>query len=414
LFWYLGAVRRSVVAPLALLLPLAACRFGFDPVGAKPADAGPDTPPAVPPPAVLPCGAPAQFSAAGVTGAGAGSGSGSGSSALPALTAVAATATTDGYAVLAVDSAGAVHGFSYAFDGSLLGQRAADAPVFSGATGTVGAIAAGNGILAAIAYGRPDSVGTDLVPLDTQLASLGTPQRYGAWYTLDSAIAAGSGGALVFLGGQSNDDVMAKRVSPTGIDLGPSRKVIDGTEGISVATIMPAGARFLVTWEATTPSPNQVRAEVIDDVASVVVPATTINTGAMFDGDSPHAGYAAAADRYLFAWSFKNATSGDELWVSLRDGQLAELSAIRLSTHGVLPRVAAGKDDFLLAWKDTNTTSEIAAARVRFDGSVVPLVVSGNGNKALGWDLATRAGQPALIWIESSATPGLWLDPLCN
>jgi hypothetical protein len=410
LFWYLGAVRRSVVAPLALLLPLAACRFGFDPVGAKPADAAPDMPPAVPPPAVLPCGAPAQFPAAGVTGSGTGSGSG----ALPSLTAVAATATADGYAVLAVDGAGDIHGFSYAFDGALLGQRAADHPVFSGATGTVGAIDTGNGILAAIAYGRPDSVGTDLVPLDAQLASLGTPQRYAAWYTLDSAIAGSSGGALVFLGGQSNDDVMAKRVSPTGIDLGPSRKVIDGTEGISVATIMPAGARFLVTWDATVPSPNQVRAEVIDDLLSVVVSPTTINTGAMFDGDSPHAGYAAAADRYLFAWSFKNATSGDELWVSLRDGQLAELSAIRLSTHGVQPRVVAGKDDFLVAWKDTNTTSEIAAARVRFDGSVVPLVVSGNGSKALGWDLATRAGQPALIWIESAATPGLWLDPLCN
>ena len=285
--------------------------------------------------------------------------------------------------------------------------------MFSGATGTVGAIDTGNGILAAIAYGRPDSAGTDLVPLDAQLAPHGTPQRYGAWFTLDSAVAGTSGGALVFIGGQPTDDVAAMRVSPTGLNLGPSRKVIDGAEGISVATIDPAGARFLVTWDATVPSPNQVRAEVIDDVLSVAVPPTTINTGAMFDGDSPHAAYAAAADRFLFAWSFKTPNS-DELWVSLRDGQLTELNAIRLSTHGVLPRVAAGKDDFLVAWKDTNTTSEIAAARVRFDGSVVPLVVSGSGSKALGWDVTARAGQPALIWIEGTATPGVWFDPLCN
>jgi hypothetical protein len=285
--------------------------------------------------------------------------------------------------------------------------------VFSGATGTVGAIDTGDGILAAIAYGRPDSTGTDLVPLDARLAPHGTLQRYTAWYTLDSAIAGSSGGALVFLGGQPNNDVLAKRVSPTGMDLGPSRQVIDGAEGISAATIIPAGARFLVTWDAATPSPNQVRAEVIDDLLSVVVPPTTINPGAMFDGNSPRAGYAASADRYLIAWSFKTSSS-DELWVSLRDGQLTEQRAVRLSTHGVLPRVVAGKDDFLVAWKDTNTTSWIAAARVRFDGSVVPLVVSGNGGKALGWDLATRAGQPALIWIENSATPGMWLDPLCN
>ena len=80
----------------------------------------------------------------------------------------------------------------------------------------------------------------------------------------------------------------------------------------------------------------------------------------------------------------------------------------------MLPRIVAGKDDFLVAWKDTDTTSGIAAARVKFDGSVLRLVVAGNGGKALGWDLATRAGQPALLWIESATTPGLWLDPLCN
>jgi hypothetical protein len=394
-------VRRSVVAPLALLLPLTACRFDFDPVPARPGDAAPDAPP------VLPCGAPAHFSLPVPAGAGSGSGS------PVTLSAIAATATVDGYAVLAVDGTGDVHGFSYAFDGALLGPRAANAPVFSGATGTATAIDTGDGLLAAIAYGRPDSVGTDLISLDAQLAPQGTPQRYPAWYTLDSAIAGTSGGALVFIGGQSNDDVMARRVSPTGTDLGPSRKVIDGAEGISVATIIPAGARFLVTWDATTPSPNQVRAEVIDDLLSVVVPPTTINPGAMFDGNNPRAGYAAAADRFLIAWSFKTSSS-DELWVSLRDGQLTEQRAVRLSTHGVQPRVAAGKDDFLVVWKDTNTTSWLAAARVRFDGSVVPLVVSGNGGKALGWDLTTRAGQPALIWIESAAAPDVWLDPLCN
>jgi hypothetical protein len=416
LFWYLGAVRRSVVAPLALLLPVAACRFDFDPVRATPgADAAPpdmqpQQPP--PPPPVLPCGAPSQFPAAGVTGAG--SGSGSGSSALPSLTGVAATATADGYAVLAVDGNGDVHGFSYGFDGKLLTTRTAGAPVFSNATGTATVIDTGNGLLAVIGYGRIDSTGTDLVELDAQLVPQGTAQRYSAWYTLDSAIAANSDGTLVVIGGTSTDDVAGMRVSSTGVNPGPSRKLIDSTEGISIATIVPAGKRFLVTWDATTPSPNQVRAEVVDDALSVVVQPTTINAGAIFDGDNPRAAYAAAADRYLFAWSFKDGSSKDELWVSLRDGQLNELKAIQLPTYGVQPRVVAGKDDFLVAWKDTSTPSGLFAARVRFDGSIVTVPVSGNGGKALGWDLTTRAGQPALVWIEDAATPGLWLDPLCN
>ncbi len=400
-------MRRSVVAPLALLLPLAACRFGFDPVGVKPADAGPDTPPTTPLP-VLPCGAPPQFVIPVATGLG------SGSSTTVTLSAIAATASDGGYDVLAVDSTGEVQGFAFAFDGPQLAPRATSAPVFSGATGVVAAVDTSDGVLAAIEYGRPDPIGTALVPLDAQLAPRGASQMNPAWYSLDSALARASDGALAFLAVQSGGGAEAKRVSSTGANLGVGHLVVDASEGVSVATIAAAGPGFLVTWTSTPPSPNQVRAEVLDAQMSVVVPPTTINPGALFDGNDPRSGYAASADRYLFAWSFKNASSGDELWVSLRDGQLTELRAIQLSAHSVLPRVVAGKDDFLVAWKDTSTTSGIAAARVRFDGSVVPLVVTGNGGKALGWDLATRAGQPALLWIESSATPGLWLDPLCN
>jgi hypothetical protein len=395
-------VRLSVVRPLALLPLIAACRFDFNPLPAKPGDAAPD---ATPP--VLPCGAPPQFSIHGPVGTGSGS--------TVTLNVLAAMATDTTYDVFTVDSAGDVHGFSYAFDGSQLVPDAVDAPVFSGATGTVAAVDTGNGVLAAIAYGRPDATGTVLVPLDAQLAPGGTQQMELEWYTLDSAIARAADGTLAFLGGQASDDVAAKRVSPAGTDLGASHLVIDGAEGISVATITPAGGRFLVTWDATASSPNQVRAEIIDEQLSVVVPPTTINAGAMADGDNPRAGYAAAADRALFAWSFKTSpNNSDELWVSLRDGQLTELRAIQLSTHGVLPRVVAGKDDFLVAWKDPSTTSGIAAAHVKFDGSVDSLVVSGSGGKALAWDLTTRAGQPALIWIETAMAPSVWLDPLCN
>jgi hypothetical protein len=399
-------VRRSVVAPLALLLPLTACRFDFDPVAARPGDAAPDAPPLP----VLPCGAPSQFAIAAPGGSSTGSGSGAGP---VTLSAIAATATAAGYALLLVDSLGDVHGFSYAFDGPQLAPRTANAPVSSSATGTVAAVDTPDGVLAAIEYGRPDALGTALVPLDAQLAPRGSAQKNAAWYGLDGTLAHGPDGALAFVGAQSSGGAAAKRLTSSGADLGVGHLVVDASEGVSGATITAAGAGFVVTWTSTPPSPNLVRAEILDAQLSVTVPPTTINPGALFDGNTPHADYAPSADRYLFAWSFKTSSS-DELWVSLRDGQLAEQRAVRLSTHGVQPRVVAGKDDFLVAWRDTNTTTWIAAARVRFDGSVVPLVVSGNGGQALGWDLTARAGQPALIWIESATMPGVWLDPLCN
>jgi hypothetical protein len=394
-------VRLSVLAPTALLLPLAAgCRLDFDRLPAMPGDAAPDVAP--PAPIALPCGAPPQFPIASPGG---------GSTITLGPLAVAATDTD--YYVLAADTAGDVHGFSYAFDGAHLLPRAIDAPVFSGATGAVAAIDTPDGVLAVMEYGRPNASGTALVPLDGQLASRGTPQMNQTWYGLDSTIARAADGTMALIGQQSSGAAAAKRVSPAGADLGASHLVVDSSEGVNSVAITAAGSRFLVTWGASAPSPNQVRAEIVDEQLGIVVPATTINPGAMFDGDNPRAGYAAAADRFLIAWSFKT-SSGDELWVSLRDNQLAELHALRLSLHGVQPRIAAGKDDFLVAWKDTNMPSGIAAARVRFDGSFDSLVVSGSGSKALGWDLVSRAGQPALVWIEGSAAPSVWLDPLCN
>lgn len=338
-------------------------------------------------------------------------GAGSGSGTPVTLAAIAATASADSYYVLAVDSTGAVQGFAFAFDGPQLAPRV-NAPVFTGATGVLAAIDTPDGILAAIEYGQPTPTGTALVPLDAQLAPRGAPQMNDAWFSLDDTLAHTDDGTLAFLGTQS-DHIMAKQLSSSGTDHGGAQQIIESSEGATVPTIAAAGANFVVTWVSTPPDPNLVRAEVIDPQMSVKVKPVTINPGATFDGQNPRGAYAASAALYLFAWSFKTSNS-DELWVSLRDGQLNELRPIQLSPHGVQPRVVAGKDDFLVAWNDSNTASGIAAARVRFDGSVVPLVVSGSGGKALGWDLATRAGQPALIWIENTATPGLRLDPLCN
>lgn len=342
----------------------------------------------------------------------AGAGSGSGSGTPVTLTAIAATAGANGYHLLAVDSTGAVQGFAFPFDGPQPAPGAT-APVFMGATGVLAATDTPNGVLAAIEYDRPNPTGTALVPLDAQFAPVGTQQKDTAWYSLDDTLAHTDDGKLMFVGTQS-DVTVAKRVSASGTDLTGSQQIVDPTETASVPTIAGAGANFVVTWVAKSMvSPNLVRAEVIDPQLSVIVPPTTINPNPDHDGQNPRGAYATSAGLYLFAWSFKTSSS-EELWVSLRDAKLKELRPIQLSPHGVQPRVVAGKDDFLVAWKDTNTTSGIAAARVRFDGSVVPLVVSGNGGIALGWDLTTRAGQPALIWIENGLTPGLWLDPLCK
>jgi hypothetical protein len=386
-----------------LLLPLAACRVGFDerPHDAMPPDA------ALP---VLPCGSPTQFAITLPPGGGSGSGTAAPPNPLPAI---AATATDAGYYVLAVDLAGNVHGLSYMFTSGSVAPAVTDAQVFSTATGTVAATATGGGVLASIVYGIPDATGTALVPLDAALEPHGDVQRYAAWFGSDRTIARGADGTLAFLG--ETADIAAKLVSADGTSLSSEHKVIDRGENPHDSTIIASDTGFLVTWSSAAAMPHEVHAAIFDgQLAAPVVANTTINPLPMFDGQGPRASYAPGPDRYLFTWWLKS-SSADEVWVSLRDGSLNEIRAVRLARRGQFPKVVAGAKDFLVVWHDLDAASGLGAARVNFDdASIQPLIVSGNGGGSLAWDLVSRAGQHALIWFEDGASPVVWLDPLCN
>jgi hypothetical protein len=391
-------VTQAVLRALALALPLAAaCRFGFE---HTPTDAASDGPPDAHLP-VLSCGAPPQFSLGG-TACACGS---------PGL---AAAATDTEYYAFVIDSVGVVHGFSYGFDGGQLAPRKTDVEMFTGATVKGGAAAAtqvGDQVMLSTLYGQPDALGIALVGCDSDLGALADAQMHAGWLGLDGTIARAHDGTLAFLGAQSNFEVDGKLVTPTGGDVGVPHTLIDRNEKTVSQAITAAENGFLVTWSAGLPDPNEVRAALLDSSLAVTVPSTTINPLTSFDGNEPRAAYAPSVGRYLFAWWFKS--PADEVWVSLRDQRLTEITAVRLSTHGKTPRVIAGDSDFLVVWTDDGVPSGLAAARVNFNGGYSSLMVPGS-SMALGWDLVTRAGQPALVWLENSVPPTLRLNPLCN
>jgi hypothetical protein len=409
-------VRPFPLGPLALaLLLVAGCRFDFqlhpDAAPGVPDDVSPMTPDAALP--LLSCGSPPQFAIENPIPVGAGSGSNA--ITLAGLTAVATD--THVYA-LAADSAGGVHGYSFEFDGANLVARTANAPVFTQATGSIAAVPAGDGVLALIVYGLPDPVGTALVPLDSNLAAAGPQQMYEHWYGGDRALAlAPDGTTRTLLGFTSNgDEVDARLVAGNGTSLGTAHAVIGGSESASEPTITASDAGVLVTWSSRTASPDEVRATVFDkQLTHAMSPTpTTISPSSTVDELGPRVAYAPAQDRYLFVWWDKHAV--DQVNFSLRDGQLNEIQPpIAPVKNAKFARVVAGKDDFLVAWQDISGNAPgLSAARIKFDGSFAPLPVLGHGNFALGWDLITRAGQPALVWFEDDPRINAWIDPLCN
>jgi hypothetical protein len=371
----------KTIALLALPVVAACGRMGFDPSG----NAAPDAPLDH-----LTCGAPAQFSVGATTSN------------------FGATATPRGYDVFTVDSPGDVLGFTYEFEMGTLVQKANDVALASNATGPVVSIALGDQLLLAVPYG-PNPAGTQLLPLDAQLAKPPQPIMNDGWFGSVSTLAPTSSGMVAFLGQLGNMEVEAKLVSPEGVDLeATAHPVIDKAEAPSVLTILPTRTGFLVLWAASTPSPNEVRAELLDEQLAVTAPPITISA----DIELPRVGYSAASDTFTFAWVQKT-SMGDQIWVSVRDGALRETQHLMIGA-GFAPKVIAGDSDFLVVWENG---SQLDGARVTADGKATlhSVVGSGGSSKFAGWSLVVRNGQSAVAWVESGGTgPNLRLDPLCN
>ncbi len=369
----------KTIALLTLPIVAACGRMGFNAAPDAPLDH-------------LTCGAPAQFSVGATTSH------------------IGATTTPRGYQVFTVDDTGNLAGFTYEFQAGTLIQQAGDVPVMMNATGPVGSIALGDQTMLAVPYGRPNATGTALIPLDAQLAMRAQAGKEDGWFGSVSALAPAPGGSLAFLGQLANGEVDAKLVSPLGVDQGAAHPVISAAEGVTLPTLLPTATGYLVAWEADTPSPNEVHAEVLDPQFAVKAPPTTMSFDMQNDSEIPRVAYAAASDTYAFAWMEKTSI-GDQVWISLRDGNLSETQHHMLGS-GSAPAIVAGDNDFLIVWEDG---SQLDGARVTVDGKATLVSIMGSGGKLAAWDLAAHNGQPALVWVEKNGTgPNLRLDPLCN
>ena len=369
-------------------------------------DAAPDTPA---PQQLLACGAPVRFSITGTPQH------------------LAATGTLDGYDVFAVED-GVVRGDSYQFAGdrtsNTLVAAHSDVVVADNAAATLGAVALGDDVLVAMPYASTDGAGTAVIPLDRELVSRGTPTKRDGAFAASGSIASSAGGHLALLsqdldlGPGGGAAVSAQLISPLGADVVAAAipvEVVSADEHPNNPTITPGRSGFVVTWTATARSPHQVFARVLDEMGQPDVATTLISVQLEFTPTAPRAAYAAAADRFLFAW-YQKVNNIDQIWASLRDGNLAPIGdPILVSSQGIFPVVAAGDRDFLVVWSDGGQPAHLGAARIAIDGTRTPLGIAASGGSLGDWDLTVRHGQSALVWSEVGGSgPNLWIDPLCD
>ena len=392
--------------PLGFLIVAlaAACgRAGFNPRVSSDADID-GVPDAVPDAAPqIACGAPVRFSITGTPDH------------------LSATATLAGYDVFPVED-GVVRGYAYDFATGVLAASHSDVLVADTAAGALGAFALGDDALVAMPYASAsaaDPVGTALIPLDRALASRGTPTRRDGVFGASASIASSAGGSLALLtqalvASDVGAAVSARRISPLGADLDAAPvEVVSADDDANSPTITAGRTGFLVTWISATT--KQVFARLLDDSLQSTSGITLISVQPDLTPVAPRVAYAATADRYLFAW-YEKVNSVDQIWASLRDGNLNPIGdPILVASQGIFPVIAASGVDFLVVWDDGNVPHHLGAARITKDGDRHVLGVASSGGSVGGWDLTVHIDRSALVWTEVDGTgPNLWIDPLCD
>jgi hypothetical protein len=372
------------------VLLVAACgRFDFDP---QPAQPGPGE-------AVLRCGAPERFTIGAE------------------LRSLNAVATPLGFAIVGVDSAQDLRGWTYEWADSLA-PAAQDVPLDADVTTTTGLEVLGEEIVVASIYGGMTPIGTRLHRLDPDLASLAPASSLVGVMAGEGPISRGGGDApdLALVSVDPTSRVDVRRIDTAGASLMSPQIAVDSAEVASSVRLSPARDGYLLSWTSAAGSPNKKRLALLDRNLDLVIGPVSAASGANENAIRGAVAWLPDADRYLIAWFEKVGAGGDAVWYQIFDGKLDPvMPATQLAEGGVLPQLGTDGSHFFVAWKDVAATPDaLVAAVIAPDGEATLREVSSSGGSPLGFGFVERNGQSVLVWSETGGSgPDLWLDPMC-
>ncbi len=338
-----------------------------------------------------------------------------------ALDSLNAVATPAGFAIVGVDGARNLRGWTYDWTYAAL-AGAQDVSLGSDVTTTAGVALDGDGIVVASIYGAPMPIGTRLHALGMDLAPRAPASSLVGVMAGDGPIARGGGEAaqLALVSVDPMTDVVTARrvdMQDGAAGLAPPRTVVESAEEAGAVRLAAARDGYVLSWTSAAGSPNCTRVARFDRDLGLVAGPVTVKSGADENAIRPAVAWLPEADRYLVAWYEKIADGeSDDVWYQVLDGGLAPVTpARRLAAGGVRPQIGTDGEQFFVAWRDlTADPRGVAAAAIAPDGAVTPQVVSSSGGEARGHAFVERNGQAVLVWSEAGGDgPDLWLEPMC-
>ncbi|HTR55466.1 MAG TPA: hypothetical protein VMJ10_32530 [Kofleriaceae bacterium] len=328
------------------------------------------------------------------------------------VTSLVPVATPTGFALVTSRAGGAVTGSTFDLGDAGLVVSKQNVSLATSPTGSIGVASNGSEVMLAALDGSP-ATGTSLYPLGAALAATAGGTSRTGQLAITNPIASGAGGFAFASMLPTTLEVDAQQVSPLGAAGGSAVQIIAGTEQPEEVSIVSAGAGFAVSYTEAAGSPKAARIEVLDASFTVIAGPVTGNITAD-DAFHVRIAWSPQSATYLLAWSAKDETAADDVWVEIFDSTLAQLvPPTLLARYADNPEVAADGAGYWVVWEDTSTSPTfLTSAHVDLDGTPTPRTITtdGGGEPAL-WSVLDRAGQAVVVWTEIGGTgPDLFIQ----
>jgi hypothetical protein len=379
-----------------VLLITTGCRLGFDNV--DPASNGDDQQGSGSGSNVmqLTCGAPQRF----VVGAD--------------LTGIAASPTSEGFAVATVDSDGAVKGWSFTLDGGALTPKAQNISLGANGNGTVGIANAGNTILVAAQTSMGTTLSSHSAADLSQLAPPSVRTDFAGPVPLSSV-----GGTFAYISQLADTSIELRQVDAMANDVGSTLTLTTMPDNAYSPTVVAGPNGFAVVYGAWHIEGGAAIALYDTNMAPLIAPQE-IEPNPDYFAEQPVLAYAATSNTYLVAWHQKDAMNFDFVYARLLGPDFTPVGEpFEVATYSDGESIATDGTSFFLSYITYDPAmlvpDQLAASRISSTGALTPVSITGDGGTPAQWTFVQRNGQTVLVWQETNGSgPDLYFDPMCG
>jgi hypothetical protein len=334
------------------------------------------------------------------------------------LAGIAATATTNGFAVATVDANGNLGGWSFTLADGVLTESAQNVALGTNANGTVGIASSGDTVIVAASNGSPATGSTLYALYSESLAQAAVASVRDGQFAAPVPVAS-NGGTFAYLSQLADTSVQLRGVDDNANDVGNVITLTSMADNAYSPSLVAGPGGYALAYGAWNIDGGAAIAVYDNNLAALIAPQK-IEANPSYFAEQPVIAYAAQAGEYLVSWHIKDSMNLDQIYARLLGPDFTPIGdpfAVASDSNNAL--ISSDGTYFYLGYRsyDPNMVipDHLGAAEISSTGVVTPIAIDGDGGAPSSWTFVTRDGQTILVWREQGGSgPDLYFDPLCN